>query len=128
MANERARALRKSMSDAEWTLWQGLRGGQLDGYKFRRQHPMDRFILDFVCLEKRLVIEVDGAQHAEPDQAAHDAARTRWLAQRGYRVLRFWTNEIMTEGEAVLEAIWAELQDMPAVRNRPIPPRRAKLE
>lgn len=116
------------MSDAERKLWNGLRGGQLEGYRFRRQHPIGVFILDFVCLEKRLVIEVDGAQHAEPRQVLHDLKRTQWLESRGYRVMRFWTNEVMTETDGVLDAIWATLQEMPIVRNRPVPPRRAAFK
>ena len=127
MANERARALRKNMSDAEWSLWQVLRGGQIEGFRFRRQHPIGVFVADFVCLEKRLIIEVDGAQHAEPAQIKHDIDRTRWLESRGYRVVRFWTNEITENQDGVLDSIWAVLQELPSARDRPPPPRRAKI-
>ena len=82
MANERARALRKNMSDAEWKLWQSLRRGQIEGYRFRRQHPIGPYTADFVCLEKRLIIEVDGGQHAEEMQIEHDAKRTDWRETR----------------------------------------------
>jgi very-short-patch-repair endonuclease len=128
MANERVRALRKDMSDAEWKLWQQIRRGQIEGYRFRRQHPIGPFIADFVCLEKRLIVEVDGGQHAEPDQIAHDARRTAWLDARGYHVIRCWTNEVSGNIDGVLDVIWKALQELPAARNRPPPPRRAKDE
>ncbi len=127
MANERARNLRKDMSDAEWKLWQRLRGGQIEGFRFRRQHPIGVFIADFVCLEKCLIIEVDGAQHAEPAQVVHDAKRTQWLEARGYQVLRFWSNEIAENLDGVIDAIWNELQESSVVRKRPPPPRRARI-
>ncbi|MGQ0672314.1 MAG: endonuclease domain-containing protein [Hyphomicrobium sp.] len=125
MANERARDLRKDMSDAEWKLWQRLRGGQIDGVRFRRQHPIGAFIADFVCLEKCLIIEVDGAHHAEPAQVVHDAKRSRWLEARGYQILRFWSNEIAGNLDGVLDTIWNELQERAVARKRPPPPRRA---
>jgi very-short-patch-repair endonuclease len=128
MANERARALRMDMSDAEWKLWQQLRRGQIEGYRFRRQHPIGPYVADFACLEKRLIIEVDGGQHAEPEQIAHDARRTAWLESRGYRVIRCWTNELAGNMSGVLELIWLALQELPARAGRPPPPRRAKDE
>ena len=79
MPNERARALRKSMTDAERKLWRALRDKQLDGRRFRRQHPIGPYVVDFVCLERRLVIEVDGSQHGEPEQTTFDQQRTEWL-------------------------------------------------
>ena len=128
MANERARALRKNMSDAEWKLWQSLRRGQIEGYRFRRQHPIGPYTADFVCLEKRLIIEVDGGQHAEEMQIEHDAKRTDWLEARGFHVLRCWTNEVTENLSGVLDMIWKALQELPITRNRPPPPRRAKDE
>ena len=92
------------MSDAEQALWHLLRYRQISGLKFRRQHPFDEYILDFVCLENKLVIEVDGGQHGH--QASYDENRTRKLQTAGFRVLRFWNNEILREIESVKEKIW----------------------
>ncbi|MBI4311255.1 MAG: endonuclease domain-containing protein [Chloroflexi bacterium] len=77
------------------TLWRPLRGRGLEGHKFRRQHPIGKYVVDFVCLEKRLVIELDGSQHLE--QQAYDADRTKWLESEVYGVLRFWDNEVFAE-------------------------------
>ena len=101
----RAKQLRKNTTDAERLLWRELRSRQLGGHKFRRQQPLGRFIVDFVCLEKRLVIEVDGGHHAEQQQAAHDAQRTVWLRTEGFRVLRFWDHEVLKDLDAVKEAV-----------------------
>jgi very-short-patch-repair endonuclease len=111
MANERARELRKGMSDAERKLWRVLRGKQIDGVRFRRQHPLGRYIVDFVCLERRLVIEVDGGQHTEDDHVASDTARDRWLAAEGYRVMRVTTVDVHTNLEGVGDTIWAAVQE-----------------
>ena len=118
MANMRARTLRESMSDAERKLWRALRVRQLDGVRFRRQHPIGRYIADFVWLERRLVVEVDGGQHAEDDQVAHDARRDRWLGAEGYRVVRVPTSEVRGNIAGVLDTIWAALQERPPVRAR----------
>jgi very-short-patch-repair endonuclease len=91
----RAKQLRKSSTDAERLLWRVLRSRQIAGYKFRRQQPLGEFIVDFVCLEKRLVVEVDGGQHTEALQAAHDSERSAWLEQQGFSVLRFWDHEVL---------------------------------
>jgi very-short-patch-repair endonuclease len=128
MANERARTLRRNMTDAELALWDGSRGGQLSGFRFQRQHPIGVFIVDFVCLEKRLIIEVDGNQHSEFTQMMHDAERSQWLEGKGYRVVRFWTNEITEDKDSVLDAIWASLQDLQSSRPRPSPSRRSKID
>lgn len=98
-----SRRLRSEMTDAERRLWQCLRLRQVEGHKFRRQHPLGRYILDFVCLERRLVVEVDGGQHSE--QQDYDETRTEWLRWRGFRVVRFWNNEIMNNIDGVMEAI-----------------------
>ena len=108
LKNKLQRGLRQAMTDAERQLWRALRAKQIAGYKFRRQHPFDDFILDFVCLDKKLVIEVDGGHHSEQIEA--DAVRTDKLVKAGFRVLRFWNNEIIREFEAVKERIWMELQ------------------
>jgi very-short-patch-repair endonuclease len=101
------RTLRKNMTDAERRLWQALRNGQM-GCKFRRQHLYESYFLDFVCLEQKLVIEVNGGQHAET--VGYDTNRTTVLQRAGFRVLRFWNNEVLTELEAVKEQIWNTLQ------------------
>lgn len=105
---ERARELRKDMTYAEKRLWQYLRNGQLDGARFRRQHAVDTYIVDFFCAKSKLVIEVDGDSHAA--QMEYDAARTQWLnEQHHYRVLRFTNQEVLTNIEAVIETIRAAL-------------------
>ena len=104
------RALRDNMSDAEQALWHLLRGRQISGLKFRRQHPFGDYVLDFVCLEKKLVIEVDGGQHGQ--QAGYDENRTQKLQEAGFRVLRFWNNEVLNEIESVKEKIWVVVQEL----------------
>jgi very-short-patch-repair endonuclease len=118
MANERARTLRRNMSNAERKLWRALRAKQLDGARFRRQHPIGRYVADFVCLERRLIVEVDGGQHAEDDRIARDAARDRWLTAEGYRVLRVPTIDVYLNLAGVIDTIWGALQEMPAIRGR----------
>lgn len=105
------RALRKNMTDAERKVWSALRLGQMNGCKFRRQQPFENFVLDFVCLEEKLVIEVDGSQHFE--LADKDARRTMMLEKAGFRVMRFWNNEVMNEFESVKEAIFLALKTHP---------------
>jgi very-short-patch-repair endonuclease len=102
-----ARLLRKAMTDAERRLWNELRLRQVEGLKFRRQFPIGRYIVDFACPERKLIIEVDGGQHA--DQESYDTERTRWLESRGFRVLRFWNNEIQMNLEGVKESIYNAL-------------------
>ncbi len=103
VATDRARNLRQRSTDAEHLLWRHLRDRQLAGLKFRRQHPLGNFVVDFVCLEHRLIVEVDGGQHATQQQA--DANREAFLMRLGYRVLRFWNNEVLGNTEGVLETI-----------------------
>jgi very-short-patch-repair endonuclease len=102
MPNRQARALRLTMTDAERRLWACLRGRRLVGYKFRRQHPLGRFVVDFACIEHRLVIEADGGQHCE---SWANERRTVWLERRGWRVLRFWNLDILAHTEGVQEMI-----------------------
>ncbi|MCI1016369.1 endonuclease domain-containing protein [Herbaspirillum sp. C7C2] len=104
-----AKQLRKTMTEAEQRLWHRLRGQQLD-VKFRRQHPFENYVLDFVCLERRLVIEVDGAQHVGNQD---DENRTAKLNQAGFTVLRFWNNEVLNETDVVVQAIWNALNPSP---------------
>ena len=98
-----ARNLRKNQTDAERLLWQHLRHRQMLGQKFRRQFPIDSYIVDFVCLELKWNIELDGGQHM--DKANHDQHRTQQLQQRGFNVIRFWNNEVLQNTTGVLEAI-----------------------
>jgi very-short-patch-repair endonuclease len=117
----RARTLRKNMTDVERLLWGRLRDRQLGGYKFRRQHPIGPFFVDFVCLEKKLVIEVDGGQHAKNLDA--DVKRSNYLKERGYQVLRFWNNEVLEESKSVLSAILSWLLKDKPPHPGPLPPR-----
>ncbi|BBO67330.1 DNA methylase [Desulfosarcina alkanivorans] len=98
-----ARQLRKTQTDAERRLWQLLRNRSLAGCKFRRPHPVGPYICDFVCIDRQLVIEVDGGQHRL--QAEKDEVRTAYLESKGYRVMRFWNHEVLTETEAILKRI-----------------------
>ena len=98
-----ARQLRTNSTDAERALWQQLRAARLNGHKFRRQLPIGRYIVDFVCFEARLIVEVDGGQHA--DQQRYDTQRTAWLEAQGFRVLRFWNTEVLGHVETVKEMI-----------------------
>ncbi len=100
---ETARILRKSSTDAERLLWRHLRARQLENLKFRRQEQIGHFIVDFVCYEKSLIVEADGGQHAVEHEK--DENRTLWLNSQGFRVLRFWNHEIMTNTEGVIETI-----------------------
>lgn len=100
---DRARSLRAGQTDAEQLLWYHLRNRRLRGWKFRRQHEIDLYIADFLCPDIRLIVEIDGGQHG--DQVIYDEVRTRKLNQRGYRILRFWNNEVLTNTDGVLEAI-----------------------
>ncbi|WP_055027067.1 endonuclease domain-containing protein, partial [Xanthomonas euvesicatoria] len=88
--------------DAERALWRRLRGNQLQGFKFRRQHPIPPYIADFCCIEAKVIVELDGSQH----QASFDQARTRWLQSKGWIVLRFWNNDVLLSLDAVVEAIF----------------------
>jgi very-short-patch-repair endonuclease len=99
VAKRNAKTLRIGMTDAERRLWSRLRYEQL-GVKFRRQHPIGNYVLDFVCLDPKLVIEVDGSQHL--DQQPYDERRSAWLASHGFAVVRFWANEVMSETDAVV--------------------------
>ena len=106
-----ARKLRKSSTDAERRLWYRLRGARLDGCKFRRQHPIGPYVADFACIERRLVVELDGGQHIE--LARRDAARSEYLRLRGWRVVRFWDNETLDDTDAVVECILESLVEPP---------------
>jgi very-short-patch-repair endonuclease len=107
LKNRIQRSLRRNMTDAEKLLWHRLRGCQIQNYKFRRQHPFNDYVLDFVCLEAKLIVEIDGGQHNE---SAKDLLRDQTLAKAGFRVMRFWNNQVLTELDAVVEEIWRELE------------------
>jgi len=98
--------MRHIATDAEKKLWRLLRSRQLEAFKFRRQVPIGKFIADFVCHEKKLVVEVDGGQHAEN---ARDKERDQWLAEAGYQVIRYWNNDVLKNPNGVLEALLSEL-------------------
>lgn len=100
---DNAKVLRSNQTDAEQRLWYHLRAHRFMDLKFKRQKPIGRYIVDFVCLEHRLIIELDGGQHAE--QMAYDQHRDAWLRSQGYTVLRFWNNDVMQQLEGVLEQI-----------------------
>ncbi|HZT86375.1 MAG TPA: DUF559 domain-containing protein [Stellaceae bacterium] len=128
MANVHARRLRRETTDAERRLWEALRDRRLAGYRFRRQHPIGGFIVDFACIKYRLVLEADGSQHAE-SQA--DEARTASLQKGGWRVLRFWNNDIFSNKDRVLQAILAALEadaPSPGRGQSPRPPSPAMRE
>lgn len=106
----RARELRRNPTDAERRLWHRLRQRNAGGYKFRRQFPVGPYFADFACIERHLVVEVDGGQHAEK-QAAYDRKRDAWLAAHGWRVLRVWDHDVLQRVDAVLDAIYEALED-----------------
>ena len=106
---DRARSLRRRSTDAERALWAKLRSRGLHGVKFRRQVPMGLYVVDFLCEEARLIVELDGGQHLA--QRESDAGRTRWLESRGYKVLRFWNHDVLPRPDAVLEAIRLTLEE-----------------
>jgi len=103
----RARELRRSSTEAERKLWSILRARRLSGYKFRRQFWIGPYIVDFICVERSLIVEVDGGQHA--DNGPYDESRTAWLNEQGYRVLRFWNNEVLSNLDGVARLLLKEL-------------------
>jgi very-short-patch-repair endonuclease len=104
--SERARELRRDSTDAERRLWSALRDRGLRGYRFRRQHPIGHYIVDFACTQHRLIVEADGGQHADNEA---DRRRTASLEGEGWRVIRFWNNDALANTDGVVEAILLEL-------------------
>jgi len=104
---QHARTLRKEATDAENLLWRLLRNRNLADAKFKRQHPVGKYITDFHCDEHQLVIELDGGQHAE--QQNYDQQRTEYLQSQGFTVIRFWNNQVLNETEVVLQVIWEHI-------------------
>jgi len=105
---ENAKTLRSNLTEAEQKLWYHLRAHRFMGRKFKRQKPLGCYVVDFICLEEKLIIELDGGQHAE--NLEYDQERDAWLRSQGYTVLRFWNNELMNEMESVLERIRLALE------------------
>jgi very-short-patch-repair endonuclease len=103
LTRDAARRLRRDQTDAERILWSRLRGKRILGFKFRRQHPIGNFFADFFCLEAKLVIELDGSQHA--DQTDRDELRTEYIHKLGCTVLRFWNHEVISEIDLVIQRI-----------------------
>ncbi len=101
----KARILRKNMTEQERLLWQYLKKRSINNFKFRRQYPIGNYIVDFVCLEKRLIIEIDGGQHNQSENVLYDQKRTQYIEKFGYKVIRFWNNEIENNIEGVYEEI-----------------------
>ena len=124
-----ARRLRRDMTEAERAMWRQRRSRQLAGYKFRRQQPIDRYVVDFVCFSHRLVIEIDGGQHADPTR--YEEKRTRFLEDKGFRVLRFWNNEVLESPDGVCASILEALSEFtphPPAATRRAPPSPARGE
>ena len=106
----RAKELHRNMSPAEAKLWQHLRAHRMGDVHFRNQHAIGKYIVDFCAARKKLIIELDGSQHLE--QQEYDEERTKYLEARGYRVLRFWNNDVMNDMDAVLKVIWNVLKEV----------------
>ncbi|MDC9823128.1 endonuclease domain-containing protein [Devosia sp. ZB163] len=110
----RARSLRENSTDAERKLWYRLRDRQLLGCKFVRQQPVGSYVVDFACRERDLIVELDGGQHGTADGVLADAGRTEVLSQHGYRVVRFWNSDVLTNIDGVLQVIADRLEKAPS--------------
>jgi very-short-patch-repair endonuclease len=108
MSNQKGRQLRRALTDAERRMWSALRDRRLARYKFRRQHPIGHYVVDFACTKCALVIEIDGGQHSD---RTTDACRTAWLESQGWKVMRFWNNEVLANTGGVIETILRTLKD-----------------
>lgn len=118
MSLDQAKSLRGRLTDAERRLWYRLRGHRLNGHKFKRQVPVGPYVVDFASLERKLIVEVDGGQHAD----SADRRRDAFLRHQGYRVIRFWNNDVLRQTDSVLEAIVAAIEKAAA----PLPARSAR--
>ena len=116
---DRARLLRKKATEPERVLWRHLRNRNFAGYKFRRQHPFDGYVLDFYCPSAKLAIELDGGGHNYPADQTRDRTRSEFLARHGLVVLRFWNHQVRQELNSVLQAIWFALEERQ--KNNPSP-------
>jgi very-short-patch-repair endonuclease len=122
----KARQLRENATGAEDLLWRRLRRFPISGTHFRRQVPIGPYVADFACMAARLIIEVDGSQHGRDDLRKRDEGRTRWLEAEGYRVMRFWNNDLTTNMDGVLEAIYAAIHGSSAAAPKPLKHQRYK--
>lgn len=113
-----AKILRHKQTNAEQFLWSKLRNRQVAGVKFRRQEPIGNYIVDFISVEKKLIIEVDGSQHLTDEGMIDDMKRTKWLQEQGYTMLRFYNNEVLKDINAVVEFIYATLTHSPSPKGR----------
>jgi len=116
--NERARSLRRALTPAELRLWTHIRGRQLGGVKFARQEPIDRYYVDFVCRERRLILELDGGQHADSPEDRH---RDRALCALGYRVIRIWNNDVIENLDGFSKGFCLNSKNRPSPRPSPRP-------
>jgi very-short-patch-repair endonuclease len=124
MLNNYKKALRKSQTDAESIIWYHLRNRHFRNYKFRRQHVLHNYIVDFICMSKKIIIEIDGSQHL--DQVEYDLIRAKKLENDGYKIFRFWNSEVLENLEEVLEVIYEALggkhpSPVGASHRRPLP-------
>ena len=101
-----AKNLRRQSTDTERVLWSYLRAKRMGGIKFKRQQPIGNYIVDFVCFERKIIIELDGGHHAQEDQLLKDSERDRWFKKQGYETLRFWDNDVLKNVKLVLDVIW----------------------
>ena len=106
-----AKRLRKEMTDAERVMWRELRAHRFAGFKFKRQEPLGSYVVDFVCYEVKLIVDLDGGQHADQKEADED--RTRWLSSRKFRLVRFWNNDVLTNIAGVMHVIEKNLSPSP---------------
>ena len=131
-----ARRLRRDQTDTEKELWRALRAGRFAGFKFRRQHPIQNYFLDFYCPAARLAIELDGSQHGFPEQQQHDKQREQFLASEGIEEMRFWNRQWRENREGVLLEIWHALQRRTGCElivrkpqnNRFVPPKQSQIK
>jgi len=114
-----AKRLRHGMTDAERVLWREVRAHRFAGFKFKRQEPLGLYVVDFVCYEAKLIIELDGGQHANQQEA--DAERTRWLESRGFRVVRFWNNDVLANTSGVMQEIEKSIKTIGPSPSPPLP-------
>jgi very-short-patch-repair endonuclease len=119
-----AKGLRTRTTETEQLLWRYLRNKHFGGFKFRRQQPIGTFIVDFVCFEKKIIIELDGGQHALPAEIQNYSRRDEWFESQGHKVLRFWDNEVLTNTQGVIEEIWTNCLNHPPLN--PLPSREGK--
>ena len=116
-----SKSLRKRATNTEELPWRHLRAKRFGGLKFRRQQPIGTYIVDFVCFEEKIIVELDGGQHGLPEEMNHDNKRNEWFEAQGYKVLRFWDNEVLKNTRAVLEVIWKHCLNHPPLN--PLPSR-----